>query len=528
MTAMLKEHLRQEVPRHAPSSLHERDGNERQYYMSGANGAAREESAPRQQTYDAPPRFPEPTRPYTAFRRSQEEEHEPLPIRRNDARYPEAAPPQDPSFRSYRPSHASYNHAARSLTPQEMKMADDNARVKAMGGSLKFQPDQIGFFWPDMPRREHPDDIADISGKTYFRNVRDFLDAAKLCIAGQTMPEHIVRNNLHQCFKGTALLWYQSNLALERRIEVISGNGIERWEDKLKTFRVQPAVALARLQKEKYGPKGLLDGRSPAEWYLKVKRLCQDAGYGHESDNQYVTHAWNLLHARIRVHLQNPGTTMSSDEFLFMLEEKKHELFDVFRNDFGTSKFPNSRSYGGNGQQSGTNPAGGNHDYRDNRRTGNAQQQYQRNRNDNYTGDASNQRNQQDASANRSYPQNERNRSNGYESRNGPSHQREANYNNRSDMNNSGQSGRGPGNTSRAYGKVQGAYHNRESAAEQLGTPNADNPRCEDALDFCEQAAADRGSTPEMPTPEPFEEGESSDDSRDFDPQYWATASVHE
>jgi len=45
--------------------------------------------------------------------------------------------------------------------------------------------------------REHLDDVADISGKIYYRNVRDFLDAAKLCIARQIMAEHTVRNGLH-------------------------------------------------------------------------------------------------------------------------------------------------------------------------------------------------------------------------------------------------------------------------------------------------------------------------------------------
>ena len=171
-------------------------------------------------------------------------------------------------------AQSAYPMVNRGLTPEETRIADDNAKVKAMGGSLKFSPEQIGYFWPDMPQSDYADDVAEISGRTHFRNVRDFTDAAKMVIASQTMAEHTVRNNLQQCLKGTALLWYQSSLDLGRRLDVIGGTGIDRWEAKLKPFRVQPAVAMKQLQQERFTPRDLTTGRSPAEWFLRVKRLC--------------------------------------------------------------------------------------------------------------------------------------------------------------------------------------------------------------------------------------------------------------
>ena len=122
---------------------------------------------------------------------------------------------------------------------------------------------------------------------------------------------------------------------------------------------------MSKLQKQTYTTKDMVAGRSPAEWYLKVKRLCQDAGYGHNDENQYVIHAWNLLDSRIRAFLSQPTATTSSDEFLAMMEERKHTLVDVFKADLTSSKYNSQRFNGGSENQGGNNPANANYGYRE-------------------------------------------------------------------------------------------------------------------------------------------------------------------
>jgi hypothetical protein len=523
MVGILKQHLQPQQTRRDPPPMDQRAGSDQRFYMSGANG-------PGQRDYDRsraqdignaglpanepciiasdqisddtlvqrrdrhqahpPSRMPYQHDPLP----QQAYQHDPpLPHRRTVPRQGENLMPQEPYVIGQRTSLPTYRGTQeyRGLTPQEMKMADDNARVKAMGGSLKFQAEQIGYFWPDMPRGIHPEDVTEVNGKTCYRNVRDFIDAAKLCIVGQSMPEHTVRNNLHQCFKGVALLWYQSNLGLERRMEVLGGNGLDNWEDKLKHFRVQPQIAIARLAKEKYGPQDLCTGKSPAEWFLKVKRLCQDAGYVHDNDNQYVIHAWNLLSPKIRVHLQNPGSTMTSDEFLFSLEEKKYELIDVFKNEYAPGKFPSNRQNGSNGgHQNGYQPYGNRN--RDTRQAGSSAPPNQSNYNGANANGNSDTRPQQSANGNANY----RNQRNAYGS-------------NSQDSRASGSQGRGsaqPGRQQRQYSQVQGAYL----------TQAVDSSHPGDAT----QQAIETPSSSEGIIPE---EDRISVDSGDYSPRNWAT-----
>ncbi|KAH5051057.1 hypothetical protein HBI81_244250 [Parastagonospora nodorum] len=515
MAHMMREHMSATQSRYVPPPMNSPAGNPDDFYMSGGNGRA-----------------PDPHQRPTAPRDSVDT------MAHGHAPGPQHSQWPDQSYRnsarlSDRPQYADQPGApsrfSRALTPAEQRIAEDNAKVKAMGGSLKFAADQIGFFMPNLSYHDYPDDVVEISGKTYYRNVRDFLDAAKLCIASQTMAEHTVRNGLHQCFKGTALLWYQSNLGIDRRLEVIGGEGLERWEEKLKHFRIQPSLAISRLQRQKYGPKDLLDGRSLAEWFLKVKRLCQDAGYGHDDDNQYVAHAWNLLDARIRVHLQNPGTSMTSDDFLAMLEERKYELSDVFRQDAAMGKFSFNRPSGSSGQQAGTFPSNGNYGNRNSRQSGSAPPRIHgiQSGNDNAQGISNPLRQQGNAPANQHL--NNQGQRNGYGSRN-PNYLNGNNgayngqgYNGRAGQsNNQGQGSRPPGNNNGRYDKVQGAYginHNQVLNSGILqSAPTVDSG----ALAFLELTAKAPPESPHVSNGQVTDEDHSSQGSRDFSPGNWA------
>jgi hypothetical protein len=66
------------------------------------------------------------------------------------------------------------------------------------------------------------------------------------------------------------------------------------WAKKLTAkYHELPAIALRKLMDETYKPQDLLRDRSPAEWCMKVKRLCQDAELG-GNDQQYAAQCRNL------------------------------------------------------------------------------------------------------------------------------------------------------------------------------------------------------------------------------------------
>jgi len=491
MAAMLGQHAQLQQPRqfheprHHPAGVHINDNIPASgLYMSGGNGPApsfhSQQHGSAIHTVEVGP-LPQHHLPSQQTRnpamQTGERQHT------NNASFPQVSQQQ------FGPrTHSGYGTSQRALTPQEAKMADDNAIVKAMGGSLKFQADMIGFFWPDMKQDDHPEDVANIAGKTHYRHVRDFLDAAKTVIASRTMPEHTVRNNLHQCFKGNAQLWYQSNLSIERRLEVISGEGIDRWEEKLGFFRIQPAEAMSKLQKQTYTTKDMVAGRSPAEWYLKVKRLCQDAGYGHNDENQYVIHAWNLLDSRIRAFLSQPTATTSSDEFLAMMEERKHTLVDVFKADLTSSKYNSQRFNGGSENQGGNNPANANYGYRE-RSYGSYPPRNSNYQGGNYSRGNPNAR-QSNANRSNSYS-NSNDRANASASqpqRNNPPYSGNR-YNNRGGFNRDPPSrNQQAGNGTQSYGRMQGAYHNRPFADDEPGFAIEDDIPTDRAPDFHEQS----------------------------------------
>lgn len=64
---------------------------------------------------------------------------------------------------------------------------------------------------PDLSRRDYPQDTNDFSEKVHCRHVRDFIDSARRAVAQNTMPEHVICFNLHQCLKGYAVMWFVSS-----------------------------------------------------------------------------------------------------------------------------------------------------------------------------------------------------------------------------------------------------------------------------------------------------------------------------
>lgn len=232
-----------------------------------------------------------------------------------------------------RQSYPNLNYAPmpRALTPKEQRIQEDNERVKAMGGSIKFQPDIIGYFYPDMSQVEHRKNTVEIGGKTHYRNVRDFIDAADRAILTHAMPEHVIRNSLNMCFKGTATLWFQTELNTTTKMRVLEGEGINNWARELiEKYHELPAVALKKLLKNTYTSADLLNNHSPAEWAIGIMRLCQDAEMD-GGEHQFTAQAWNQLDPQLQVHIPMPDRKTTLSTFIQTLEKKFPVIREVLK-----------------------------------------------------------------------------------------------------------------------------------------------------------------------------------------------------
>ncbi|KAF2006030.1 hypothetical protein P154DRAFT_291596 [Amniculicola lignicola CBS 123094] len=205
------------------------------------------------------------------------------------------------------------------MTPEQTRMAEDIAYVRQIGGNLKFYPEQIGFFHPDMSNTDDGRDTAEIGGKIHYRNVRDFIEAAERAVETRQMPEHVVRSNLHLYLKGLAVSWFQTQLTKEQKREGLQGPGVQQWAKILtKRWRTRPEVALRQLQERTYGPKDVSVGKPPSKWFLTVQRL--------QTENAYVLHAWNWLDTEVRLALRTPDEGMDASEFMRMMDERMPDL----------------------------------------------------------------------------------------------------------------------------------------------------------------------------------------------------------
>jgi hypothetical protein len=148
------------------------------------------------------------------------------------------------------------------------------------------------------------------------------------------MPSHVVRANLYQCFRGSAQLWYKSSLDSDAKLFIMGGGELDRWRQKLAVFCTPPAEALGKLTALKFGPRQMLEGQDPTEWFFKVRGCCMDAFPaidGENASSYCVGQAWNLLDAKIQVYLPKPTRFTTADEFLETLLDKRDILTRYFK-----------------------------------------------------------------------------------------------------------------------------------------------------------------------------------------------------
>jgi hypothetical protein len=73
-------------------------------------------------------------------------------------------------------------------------------------GKQYWKTSDVGYFWPDMPIHYGAGRVINFDGARYFRDINAFVAQVKDSVAYYTSD--IVRNNLQNCLKGQAFIWY--------------------------------------------------------------------------------------------------------------------------------------------------------------------------------------------------------------------------------------------------------------------------------------------------------------------------------
>ncbi|KAA8908787.1 hypothetical protein FN846DRAFT_906030 [Sphaerosporella brunnea] len=80
------------------------------------------------------------------------------------------------------------------------------ATKELIAGTEPKSPAERSYFWPDMPTSYGAGRVVDYDGARYFRDVNAFVAQVKDSVAYYTAE--VVRNNLQNCLKGQAFIWY--------------------------------------------------------------------------------------------------------------------------------------------------------------------------------------------------------------------------------------------------------------------------------------------------------------------------------
>ena len=122
----------------------------------------------------------------------------------------------------------------------------------ANGGAPMWNASEVGVFHPDMDDSLGKGPIVHTSRETYFRDVHLFCDRMNDMVKIKGLD--LIRQNVWQCLRGSALEWYTAILTdMEKRLLATGGNDLSEWTNALTNrFAENPAEAMKLVLKESY------------------------------------------------------------------------------------------------------------------------------------------------------------------------------------------------------------------------------------------------------------------------------------
>jgi hypothetical protein len=274
---------------------------------------------------------------------------------RNHQQPPSPRPPVEPN---QTPPVQRNQHPAAGIIPPGSLSATTSPRLRdhsvhfpeppsSEGVDLKWRPGDIGYFQPDLDESYGSGDCATVGQATYWRNVYLFTENVHANAIGERAP--IVRMNLHTCLRGIAQNWYTGELGpLERDGLRFNPNGVDAWVQALqKRFKDHPAVAVQKMQAERYTANDARNDRSMRSYVASILRHAQAAEF--DKPIQQLVHAWNNLDPAIRPFITRPTTDTTVSQFMDEVDAKQDAIRGMLQ--------AQHRSFVGNNIRRGNEPA---------------------------------------------------------------------------------------------------------------------------------------------------------------------------
>lgn len=224
-----------------------------------------------------------------------------------------------------RPNTNTENHPAYQGT------SCDNTVNPTTGVSMRWNPEDIGFFEPDSDKQG---DFFSSGKATTWKNVYLFVDSFKYnAIDGR---DALVKANLQTCLRGAAQRWYSEEIEDTTRLAFrFAPEGLQLWANHLiERFKDSYATALKKLHSEKYTKTDARDRKDVRSYAASVMRHAKAADLN--KPHQLLSAVYNNLDPDFRILVYRPNENTTVSQYLKDLAEKQEAWSDKL--DASTSK----------------------------------------------------------------------------------------------------------------------------------------------------------------------------------------------
>ena len=204
-----------------------------------------------------------------------------------------------------------------SNNPQESSGGNGGQIVPAPQAET-LRAEHIGYFDPGFDDEKDPGSSVVNSGRhIFYRDVFVFVNRLKDVAAQRTNA--VVAGLVQSCLRGEALVWQTSELS-ETELTILRTASLEQWCTILTNrFKERSAVALRKLQAERYTFADARSGRRPRAYVQNILRYAKAADM--TTFNQLTT-AWNNLAFEFRRDIPEPTASTSVSSFMNQLDSK--------------------------------------------------------------------------------------------------------------------------------------------------------------------------------------------------------------
>ena len=202
----------------------------------------------------------------------------------------------------------------------------DDGTVNPNNSAGRLTHKEVGYFDPSYPSTDDSP-IANEHGSVFYRDVYVFVDRLEDLVSFKGEPT--VRELVPSCLRGSALIWYTTELTdLEKR--GLRNATVKEWcETLITTFKEQTSVALQNLQSERYTMADARKQVHPRSYVQKILRNAKAAQM--TSVHNQLTLAWNNLDIEFKAQVPAPSPTTTISGFLNDLDAKASVWYEQAR-----------------------------------------------------------------------------------------------------------------------------------------------------------------------------------------------------